>query len=150
MNQRFSLTPLLETHLGYDSLFKHLESFLAGEVPTKAGANNYPPINIIKDKTDGSYSIEVALAGFKRRDIKIEHDRTNHMLKISGGDSAAEALNPEKYELIRGRIARRPFSTAFTIAEDLDVSDAKFEDGLLTIKLQTVARADDTVLVSIS
>lgn len=153
MSHSFSLRPLFETHLGYDTLFRHLESLIAsGE--TRNSHNNYPPANIIRNKEDGSYAIELALAGFKKNEIKIELQKRQRLLRISSVLSDEQktspwTLHPETYDVVRNKIAKRSFNTAFTISEDLEVTQAKFEDGLLTIILVPIAQDGELLDIAI-
>jgi molecular chaperone IbpA len=53
--------------IGFNETFSRLEA-LAG------GGKNYPPYNIVNG-TDGRTTLEIALAGFSRGDIKVETER---------------------------------------------------------------------------
>jgi len=136
--RQLSLRPFLTSHLGYERLFNELEYMMAQnyEAPT------YPPFNVFKD-TDG-YTIELALAGFKKEEITIHHDRRKSELTIAGtrGDSAS----PER-EVLKKGIGTRSFTRSFTIAEDLVVQSAAMQDGILTITLKTVVREQDRPLL---
>lgn len=132
--------PLLQTtHLGFDSLFNELDQFLQGESFVKG--NNFPPYNIIKEN-DG-YTIEVALAGFKKDDIDICHDKKNGKVVISGTKGGPKDPNKPETVFLVNRIANRSFSTTFKVADNIEIGSAKMEDGILTIKLVTIAREED-------
>ena len=57
--------------VGFDDMFDHFESMF--DVPTI----NYPPYNIVKTG-DNKFDIEVALAGFNKKDINVTSE--NNML----------------------------------------------------------------------
>ena len=55
--------------VGFDDMFDHFEH-MAEPLPHMT-ANNYPPYNIVKtDKNN--YNVEIALAGFNKKDITVE------------------------------------------------------------------------------
>ena len=62
--------------VGFDDVFDHFESMFYG--PTFIGSN-YPPYNIVKTG-DNKFDIEVALAGFNKKDINVTSE--NNMLTI--------------------------------------------------------------------
>ena len=55
--------------IGFDSIFADLNRL--AQAPR---GDNYPPYNIVKHDDD-NYSIELAIAGFKKEDISIEVDQ---------------------------------------------------------------------------
>lgn len=141
--------------LGFDSLLDDIQKMLASERSAKQ--NEYPPLNIYKEN-DG-YVIEVALAGYKKSDVSVEHDRKKHVLTIKGSSgreqpdasevavaTPGETATITTREIIRRGIATRAFSQSFTIADDLEVAEAGLEDGLLTITLKQVVREEDKPL----
>jgi molecular chaperone IbpA len=93
---------------------------------------NYPPFNIISDNDDKEYIIEVAAAGFTKDEIQIESE--NGILTITG---AREPVKQGVKYITHG-IAYRNFSRSFTLARDIVIDSAAFEDGLLRIKLSRV------------
>ena len=54
--------------VGFDDVFDHFESMFDG--PTLSIGSNYPPYNIVKTG-DNKFNVEVALAGFNKKDINI-------------------------------------------------------------------------------
>ena len=107
--------------LGLDETFSRLES-LAG------GGSNYPPYNVV-DGDDGRTLLEVALAGFSREDIEVETER--NVLTVSARKAPAD--KERKYS--HKGISYRTFSRNWQMADDVEVEDVKFVDGLLTIAL---------------
>ena len=91
---------------------------------------NYPPYNIIKFNDD-EYSMQFAVAGFKKTDIDIIVE--NGALKISGKSPEVEFEDGAGY--VHKGIAGRKFSRLFTLPEYFEVDWAGMEDGILSIGL---------------
>lgn len=91
---------------------------------------SYPPYNVIKF-TDDEYTIQFAVAGFKKPDIDITVDKG--VLKITGQMAEAQLEDDAKY-VYKG-IAGRKFSRSFTLPEYFEVDWAGLEDGILSISL---------------
>jgi HSP20 family molecular chaperone IbpA len=92
---------------------------------------NYPPYNIIQ-VNNVETRLEVALAGFKKKDIKVytEHGKLN----VVGGKED----NVEKSNYTHQGLAQRSFSRSWTITDDTEVKSVDFEDGLLTIVVSKI------------
>ena len=118
-----TLTPYT---VGYDRIFDNLARYVDNNV-TSTG---FPPYNIRKDG-ETNYVIEMALAGFGKKDIEVEV--ADGTLSIR---SVKENVDDDS-NLYRG-IAYRNFERKFTIADDVMVNDAKLEDGMLNIALERV------------
>ena len=117
-----NLTPYT---VGYDRIFDNLARY----VDTTA-STGFPPYNIRKEG-ENNYVIEMALAGFGKKDIEVEV--ADGTLSIR---SVKENVDDDS-NLYRG-IAYRNFERKFTIAEDVMVNGAKLEDGMLNIALERV------------
>ena len=106
--------------IGFDETFSRLES-IAG------GGSNYPPYNVV-DGHDGRTLLEVALAGFSAGDIEVTTER--NVLTVS-----AKKAPPDKERKYSHKgISYRTFSRNWQMADDVEVEDVKFEDGLLAFK----------------
>ena len=123
--------------VGFDDVFDHFESMFEG--PTFIGSN-YPPYNIVKTG-DNKFDIEVALAGFNKKDINVTSE--NGMLTIESkvksvvNDSVgADAKKDE--EMIHKGISKRYFKRSFTIADDVEVKGAELKDGLLKVSMEKI------------
>ena len=108
--------------IGFNETFSRLEA-LAG------GGSNYPPYNVV-DGDDGRTLLEVALAGFTGEDIEVETER--NVLTVSARKAPAD--KERKYS--HKGISYRTFSRNWQMADDVEVEDVKFENGLLTITLK--------------
>jgi len=115
-----NLTPYA---VGFDRLFDQLAS-------SSRVTNSYPPYDILKDD-DYNFKIEMALAGFSKKDIEVEV--AENLLTIK----SVRENNQDSKNVYKG-ISYRKFTREFTIADDIEVKDAKLEDGLLTIKLERI------------
>ena len=88
---------------------------------------NYPPYNIVHVNNVES-RLEIALAGFKKKEIKVYTEYGK--LVVEG---TKETKEEEEY-LHRG-LASRTFTREWSLSDDIEVKDVTFADGLLTAKL---------------
>ena len=116
--------------VGFDSIFDHFERMFDDDFrfPTV----NYPPYNIVKTGTY-TYNIEVALAGYNKKEISVEY--ADGVLNIK---SIKEAKTEDKKGVIHKGIAKRYFSKSFTIADDVKIEGAELKDGLLEVSLMKI------------
>ena len=108
--------------LGFDETFSRLEA-LAGS------RDNYPPHNVVNG-SDGRTILELALAGFSRGDIEVETER--NVLTVS----ARKAPTDKERKYAHKGISYRTFSRNWQMADDVEVEEVDFTDGLLTITLK--------------
>ena len=97
---------------------------------TSSSTPSYPPYNLIKFN-DNEYSLQFAVAGFKKDSIDIIVD--NGVLKISGKAPEPEFEDDAGY--VHKGIATRKFSRSFSLPEYFEVDWAGMEDGILSIGL---------------
>ena len=117
--------------VGFDDVFDHFESMFDG--PTLTIGSNYPPYNIVKTG-DNKFDIEVALAGFNKKDINVTSE--NGMLTI---ESKQEDKSKDKDgEVLHKGISKRYFKRSFTIADDVEIKGAELKDGLLSISMEKI------------
>jgi molecular chaperone IbpA len=114
--------------VGFDDLFDHFNNTLEYTVKQPT---SYPPYNINK-VDDLNYQIEMALAGFSKKDIEIKSALSQLIIKSVENDD-----KDEKETLHRG-ISKRKFSRTFTLAEDIKVNGAELKDGMLLIDLEKI------------
>ena len=96
-----------------------------------ATTTNYPPYNVVQVNSHET-RLEIALAGFKREEV---HAYTEYgKLYVEG---KKEAPTEDRTYIHQG-LAQRDFTRAWTLAEDTEVSNVVFEDGLLSITLSKV------------
>ena len=113
--------------VGFDRAFDQLGRYVTDNV-TSTG---FPPYNITKE---GEYNfvIEMALAGFSKKDIEVEVEDGRLSIR-----SVKEDTSEADSEIYRG-IAYRKFERKFTLADSVVVNGAKLKDGMLTINLERV------------
>jgi len=108
--------------IGFDETFHRLEA-LAGS------GKNYPPYNVVNG-SDGRTILEVALAGFSAGDIEVETER--NVLTISARKSREE----KEREYAHKGISYKTFSRNWHMADDVEIDNVEFVDGLLTVVLR--------------
>ena len=118
--------------VGFDDMFDHFEhmmddSFFRGSVA------NFPPYNIVKTG-ENTYDVELALAGFNRKDIEVEYKENLLTVKSKKQEEAKD----EDGNIIHRGISKRMFSKSFTIANDVEVKGAELKDGLLKVSLERI------------
>ena len=121
-----NFTKLTPYAVGFDRVFDNLQRYVDNNV-TSTG---FPPYNIRK-KGDYNYVIEMALAGFGKKDIEVEVSESNLSIR-----SVKE--NIEDDDTIYRGISYRQFERKFTVADDVVVNSAALENGMLTIELERI------------
>ena len=90
--------------------------------------SNYPPFNLIQINNVES-RLEVALAGFKKDDVKVYTEYGK--LHVEGKQEDKETDG----EFVHKGLAQRSFDRQWTLADDTEVRSVSFDNGLLTIEL---------------
>ena len=111
--------------IGFDHLMDHLVTLHSNNNLT---TNEYPPYDIIKEG-ESNYKIELAVAGFKKDELSIQLKENTLTIK---GETNSKNSNGD---YLHKNIARRSFSKDFTLAENIEVGEASFEDGVLSVSL---------------
>ena len=120
--------------IGYDDVFDHFESMFNHQYDS-INVPNYPPYNIVKTGKY-TYDIQVALAGYGKKDVDVSFE--NNVLTIkSVKDKDEEEVEDNEGVLHKG-IAKRMFTKSFTIAEDVEIKGAELKDGLLNVSMEKV------------
>ena len=112
--------------VGFDRVFDQLNNYASHN----ATSSGFPPYNIRKEG-DYSFVIELALAGFSKKDIEVEV--ADGLLTIR---SVKE--NDENDSNIYRGISYRKFNRKFTLADEIVVKDASLENGMLVISLERI------------
>ena len=112
--------------VGFDRIFDNLSRY----VDNNATSTGFPPYNIRKEG-DYNYVIEMALAGFGKKDIEVE---------VADGTLSIRSVkeNTEDDSTVYRGISYRKFDRKFTMADDIVVNDATLENGMLTVELERV------------
>ena len=120
--------------VGFDNIFDHFERMFDDSneffrTPTSA----FPFYNIVK-KEDNNYDIELALAGYDKKDIVVEY--ADNLLSIKSVKEAKS--DKDSNGVIHRGIAKRYFSKVFTVADDVEIKGAELQNGLLKISLKKI------------
>jgi molecular chaperone IbpA len=123
----YDLSPLMRATIGFDRLTSLLDT--ASRVDE--ASLGYPPYNIEKTGED-TYRITMAVAGFGEADLDVTVQENSLVIKASKAKSEAE--KDVRY-LHRG-IATRAFERRFDLADHIQVTGARLENGILSIELE--------------
>ena len=119
MTDLINLNTFLDNAIGFESFFdrfKDLRGINAG----------FPHYNIKKAGED-KYILEMAVAGYKKSDIKVTVE--NGILSVEGQSSDKEE------DFVHKGIAKRAFQRQLQLSEYVECSGAKLEDGMLKVEL---------------
>ena len=121
-----NLNQLNHYAVGFDRVFDRLNDYASQQ----STSNTFPPYNIRKDG-DFNFEIELALAGFGKKDIEVE---------VADGVLTIRSVkeNEDSDDVIHRGISYRKFIRKFTMADDIVVNSAKLDNGLLRVSLERV------------
>ena len=120
MHDLINLNKFLTKSIGFEDIFHRffdLEDFNAG----------YPFYNIKRIKDD-KYVLEMALAGYKKSEVKVEV--ADGVLSLKG-----EARD-EKEDFVHKGIARRAFAKQLQLSDYVECKGARLEEGMLKVDLE--------------
>jgi molecular chaperone IbpA len=117
--------------IGFDDIFEDFGKMFDENILRGSYKQSYPPYDIVK-VTDNKYDIQIALAGYSKKDIEVKVVENTLLVK-----SIRENSEEEK-EVIHQGISKRYFERHFTIADDVEVNGAELKDGLLTVSLERI------------
>ena len=119
--------------VGFDNVFDHFERMFDDDFRTLQSVPTFPHYNIVKTDKN-KYDIEIALAGYNKKDIEVNLEEGVLSIK----SKKEEEEDTKDGEIIHKGIAKRYFSKSFTIAEDVEVKGAELKDGLLRVSLERI------------
>jgi len=120
MHDLINLNKFLTKSIGFEDIFNRffeLEDFNGGH-----------PFYNIKRINDNKYVLEMALAGYKKSEVKVEV--TDGVLSIKGNTST----DAEDY--VHRGISKRSFAKQLQLSEYVECTGAKLEDGMLKVDLE--------------
>ena len=120
MHDLINLNKFLTKSIGFEDIFHRffeLEDFNGGH-----------PFYNIKRIKDDKYVLEMALAGYKKSEVKVEV--TDGVLSLRG------ETRDEKEDYVHKGIARREFSKQLQLSDYVECRGAKLEDGMLKVDLE--------------
>ena len=128
------LQKMLGFSVGFDGFFNRLSN-------VDTAQTSYPPYNIRKIN-EFQYVVELALAGFTKDDIEVElTDSTltvRSVIKKDDGVDNDEISSNNEIGFVHRGIAKRSFSRAFQLSDDIIVKSADLQDGMLIVNLERV------------
>ena len=125
----FDINQFAPFTVGFDRVFDKLVDY--GNTNYETGG--FPPYNIRKTD-DFKHVIEIALAGFSKDEIDVV--LTDGVLEIKSKNTVS--VDKPKDDMIHKGIAKRAFTRKFTLADDIEIKDAKLINGLLLIDLEQI------------
>ena len=133
----FDTASLAPHFVGFDSLFDRLNEHYSLHTPT-----NFPPYNIRKLE-ENKWQVEVALAGYDRKDIEVKTIEGNMVVETVERDrESTERVDNENSKedslLVHRGISQRKFSRTWSMADDAVVNRAKMVDGMLYVEIERV------------
>ena len=123
--QAFDYNHMTPYAVGFDRTFDRLFDY----VTHQAESTGYPPYNIEK-QGEYNFTIEMALAGFGKKDIEVEF--------AEGLLTVKSVKEKEEKETLYKGISQRNFTRKFTLADDIIVKGAELKNGMLTITLERI------------
>ena len=131
-NRAISLfNQLRPVSVGFDNVFDHFEQMFEGDM--LSSMPSFPHYNIVKTDKN-KYDIEIALAGYSKKDIEVNLEEGVLSIKSKKEDKE----ETKDGEVIHKGIAKRYFSKSFTIADDVEVKGAELKDGLLKVSMERI------------
>ena len=91
---------------------------------------NYPPYNLVKESSI-EFRLDIALAGFKKEDIKVYTENNKLFVEGSQGEK-------EEVEYLHKGLAARDFTRVWTISDDVRIDNVDYVDGTLSVKLRRI------------
>ena len=91
-------------------------------------SSNYPPYNIVQVNNVES-RLEIALAGFKKNDVRVYTEFGK--LYVEGKKEESEDVG----EFVHKGLAQRSFTRIWSLTDDTEIRGVGFTDGLLVIEL---------------
>ena len=109
-----------------DKMFGDVFDNVFSNMSMGSAFKSFPFYNVVK-YGKGEYGIELGLAGFNKKNVKVQYK--DGVLTVSG-----QVEDKEKDYIEKG-LAARKFFKQFALHDKAVVNDASMEDGVLTIKL---------------
>ena len=114
-----NLSTFLNNAIGFDDMFDRFNYLSAVN-------SGFPHYNIRKE-TEGKYTIELALAGYKKDEVTVKVE--DSVLFIEGSSKE------NKEDFVHQGIAKRSFKRLFQLADYVECKSCKLENGMLKIEI---------------
>ena len=120
MHDLINLNKFLTKSIGFEDIFHRFFEI--------EDCNGGHPFYNIKRIKDDKYVLEMALAGYKKSEVKVEV--TDGVLSIRGNTSK------EAEDYVHRGISKRAFAKQLQLSEYVECKGAKLEDGMLKVELE--------------
>ena len=91
-------------------------------------SSNYPPYNIVQVNNVES-RLEIALAGFSKNEVRVYTEFGK--LYVEGKKEESKDVG----EFVHRGLANRNFTRVWSLTDDTEIRDVRFNDGLLVVEL---------------
>lgn len=146
VNHNFMPKSIDKLLIGFDPIVKKIAE--AAEQSVKL-AQNYPPYNI-KKIDENRYVIEMAVAGFGKRDLEIE--LVDGKLIVKGNAEEGDESTPDGFfpTYLHQGLAMRPFTRIWTVADNVEIKSGELANGILKIWLEAFTPETKKVKINIT
>ena len=145
LGKTFSVTEFDSFSKHQIDVFDQFDRIFRNNTFSESVSKKYPPHNLLSNGKD-AYVIELAVAGYAEKDLKITKEK--NLITIEG--SMDQKDSDENFLIHRG-IASRSFSKSFALGENVKVVGANCENGMLRIGLlREIPEADKPVEIPLS
>lgn len=146
INHNFMPKNIDKLLIGFDPIVKKIAE--AAEQSVKL-AQNYPPYNI-KKVDENRYVIEMAVAGFGKRDLEIE--LVDGKLIVKGNTQEGDESTPNGFfpTYLHQGLAMRPFTRIWTVADNVEIKSGELANGILKIWLEALTPETKKVKINIT
>jgi molecular chaperone IbpA len=120
--------------VGFDEVFDQFQGMFDHQYDS-INTPNYPPYNIVKTGPN-NYAIQVALAGYGKKDVVVSFEENTLTIKSVKDESEKEVEDNDG--MLHKGIAKRMFTKSFTIADDVEIKGAELKDGLLSVSMERI------------
>jgi|TARA_B110000444_G_scaffold178002_1_gene166691 molecular chaperone IbpA len=120
--------------VGFDEVFDQFQGMFDHQYDS-INTPNYPPYNIVKTGPN-NYAIQVALAGYGKKDVVVSFEENTLTIKSVKNESEKEVEDNDG--MLHQGIAKRMFTKSFTIADDVEIKGAELKDGLLSVSMERI------------
>lgn len=104
---------------------KFFEDTFDNMLTNVSSVKTFPFYNVVK-YGKGEYGMEFGLAGFNKKNVKVQYK--DGILTVSG------QVNDSEKEYLEKGLAYRKFMKQFQLHNDVVVNEAEMKDGVLTVK----------------
>jgi len=125
--------------VGFDRIFDLMERQV-----NRDRASLFPPYDVVQERNQNNYRIDLAVAGFLQKDINITFHEGVLTIQGKRDNSLKSTLDQKKQERrLHQGIRARDFEQKFTLADSIKVKGAELTDGILSVYLENVVPEED-------